>query len=144
MPSRPLRPIRGLVPVALASLVVAAGCAPQSSSSSSSSTKFTGAQKDVAQAVEDLESAANDGDGAKICTDIISAQFRQKLAARGACASVVKKAIKDADSVSMKVDQVRINGDTATARVTYETGKKDRTGTIPLVRQGAGWRIDTL
>ena len=144
MPSRPLRPFRGLVPLALVTLVVAAGCAPQSSSSSKSTTKFQGAQKDVAQAVADLESAANDGDGAKICTDIVSAQFRQKLAARGPCASVVKEAIKDADSVSMKVDQVRINGNTATARVTYETGKKDRTGTIPLVREGGGWRIDTL
>ena len=144
MPSRPLRPIRGLVPLALATLVVAAGCAPQSSSKSKNTPKFQGAQKDVAQAVDDLESAANDGDSAKICTDIISAQFRQKLAARGPCAAVVKKAIRDADTVSTKVDQVHINGDTATARVTYETGKKDRTGTIPLVREGGGWRIDTL
>jgi len=144
MPSRPLRPVRGLALAALATLLIAAGCAPQSSSSSKNTTKFQGAQKDVAQAVDDLESAANDGDGAKICNDLISSAFRQKLAAHGACASVVKEAIKDADSVGMKVDQVRISGDTATARVTYETGKKDRTGTIPLVREGGGWRIDTL
>ena len=144
MPSRPLRPVRGLALAALATLLIAAGCAPLSSSSSKNTTKFQGAQKDVAQAVDDLEAAANDGDGAKICNDLISSAFRQKLAAHGACASVVKEAIKDADSVGMKVDQVRISGDTATARVTYETGKKDRTGTIPLVREGGGWRIDTL
>ena len=145
MPSRPRRRLVALPLAALATLLIAAGCAPQSSSSSSKSTdKFKGAQKDVAQAVEDLQSAANSGDGAEVCSNLISSAFRQKLAARGACATVVKNAIKDADSVGMTVDQVQINGDKATARVTFETGKKDRTGTLPLVREGGRWRIDTL
>jgi len=144
MPSRPLRPVLGLSLAALATVLIAAGCAPQSSSSSNSTSKFKGVQQDVAQAVEDVESAANDGDGAKICNDLVSSAFRQKLSARGACATVVKEAIKDADSVAMKVDQVRVNGDTAAARVTYETGKKDRTGTLRLVREGGRWRLDTV
>jgi hypothetical protein len=142
MPSRPVRPLIALPVAALATIALAAGCAPQTSSSSNSTSKFRGAQRDAAQAVEDVEAAANDGDGAKICRDLISASLRQRLAQHGACASVVKEAIKDADSVGMKVDGVRIAGDKATARVTFETGKKDRTATIGLVREGGRWRFD--
>jgi hypothetical protein len=144
MPCRPLRPVLALLLAALAIAAIAAGCAPQSSSSSNDTDKFKGAQKDVAQAVEDLESAANKSDQGKICRELISSAFRAKLSAHGACTTVVDGAVKDADSVGMTVDQVRIDGDKATARVTFETGKKDRTGTIPLVREGGRWRIDTL
>ena len=35
-------------------------------------------------------------------------------------------AIKDTDSLDMTVEAVRVNGDRATARVKFETGKKDR------------------
>jgi hypothetical protein len=144
MPSRPVRPPIALALAALAAAAVAAGCAPQSTSSNKSTSKFPGAQRPAAQTVEDLEAAANDGDGAKICRDLISASLRRQLSQRGACAAVVKAAIKDADSVGMTVDQVRIDGNDATARVTFETGKKDRTGTIGLVREGGRWRVATL
>jgi hypothetical protein len=37
-----------------------------------------------------------------------------------------------------------VNGDTATARVKLETGKKDRIATFHLQRDGNRWKIQSL
>jgi Putative lumazine-binding len=136
------RPPAALLAAALALAVAAAGCAPQQSSSTDSVKKFTGDQRAAAQTVEDLESAAQDSDEAKICTQVLAKGLAGRLAAAGdGCASAVNAAIKDADSLDMTVEAVRVNGDKATARVKYETGKKDRRGNVALVREGGRWRI---
>ena len=126
----------------LAVAVLAAGCAPQQSSSSDSVTKFTGDQRAAAQTVEDLDKAAGDSDEAKICNQILSRALAGRIAANGrGCGPGVDAAIKDTDSTDMTVEAVRVTGDTATARVKLETGKKDRGGNIALVREGGRWRI---
>jgi len=136
------RPPAALLAAALALAVAAAGCAPQRSSSSDSVKKFTGDQRAAAQAVEDLESAAQDGDEAKICAQVLAKALADRLAAAGNdCASAVNAAIKDTDSLDMTVEAVRVDGDRATARVKYETGKNDRRGNVALVREGGRWRI---
>jgi hypothetical protein len=128
--------------VAALGAALAAGCAPQQSSSSNSVSKFTGDQRAAAQTVEDLEKAAADSDEAKICTQILSKALAGRIAANGhGCGPGVDAAIKDTDSTGMTVEAVRVTGNTATARVKLETGKKDRRGTITLVREGGRWRI---
>jgi Putative lumazine-binding len=136
------RPPAALLAAALALAVTAAGCAPQRSSTSDSVKKFTGDQRAAAQTVEDLESAAQDGDEAKICTQVLAKALADRLAAAGnGCASAVNAAIKDTDSLDMTVEAVRVNGDRATARVKFETGKNDRRGNVALAREGGRWRI---
>jgi hypothetical protein len=39
---------------------------------------------------------------------------------------------------------VRVTGPRARVQVKLETGKKDRTATLPLVREGGTWRIAGL
>src|SRR4051812_24008598 len=134
-PSMTPRPSTALLAAALAVAALAAGCAPQTSSSSNSVTKFRGDQRAAAQAVEDLQSAADDSNEAKICTQILARALADRLAAAGhGCPAAVDAATKDADSTDMTVESVRVDGDRATARVKFETGKKDRVGTISLVR----------
>ena len=138
----PPRPSTALLAAALAVAALAAGCAPQTSRSSNSVSKFRGDQRAAAQVVEDLQSAASDGDETRICTQILAKGLAARLANAGhGCAPVVKVALKDTDSNDMTVESVRVAGDRATARVKFETGKKDRRGTIALVREGGGWRI---
>jgi copper chaperone CopZ len=131
------------LPIALlAAAALAAGCAPQQSSSSDKVSKFRGDQRAAAQAVEDLESAAQDGDEAKLCTQVLAKALADRLAASGdGCAAAVNAAIKDTDSIDMTVESVRVAGERATARVKFETGKKDRRGTVALVREGGRWRV---
>jgi predicted lipid-binding transport protein (Tim44 family) len=134
------------LPIALLAVLVAAaalaGCAPQQSSSSDKVSQFRGDQRAAAQAVEDLESAAQDGDEAKICTQLLAKALADRLAAAGrGCTNAVKAAIKDTDSIDMTVESVRVNGDRAIARVKFETGKKDRRGNVVLTREGGRWRV---
>ena len=138
----PLRRRTALLAAPVALAVLAAGCAPQQSSSSDSVKKFTGDQRAAAQTVEDLESAANDSDETKICTQLLSKALAGRIAANGhGCGPGVDAAIKDTDSTAMTVEAVRVTGATATARVKFETGKKDRQGSITLTREGGRWRI---
>jgi copper chaperone CopZ len=131
------------LPIALlAAAVLAAGCAPQQSSSSDKVSQFRGDQRAAAQAVEDLESAAQDGNEAKLCTQVLAKALADRLAAAGhGCAAAVNAAIKDTDSIDMTVESVRVTGDRATARVKFETGKKDRRANVALVREGGRWRV---
>jgi hypothetical protein len=123
---------------------LAAGCAPTSGSSTKVSN-FRGDQRAVAQAVVDFQSAANDSDEQRICGDLLAKALASRLAAHGrGCPAAVHEAIRDADSLDMTVQSVQVNGPRATARVKLETGKKDRTTTLTLVREGGTWRIAGL
>ena len=145
MTSRPFRTLREMLAGALAVAVLAAGCAPSTSSSSNSTSKFKGDARPAAQAVEDLQAAAKDGDYAKICTQLLAPSFAGRLGESGrTCEQAVKAAVKDADSLDMTVQRVSVNGDTATARVKLETGKKDRIATFHLQRDGNRWKIQSL
>jgi predicted lipid-binding transport protein (Tim44 family) len=137
------RPSAAFAAVAVAAL--AAGCQPQSSTRGDSAGKFRGDQRLVAQTVEDLQSAAGDGDGAKICRDLLSRALAGRLAQGGrGCAASVEAAVKDADSVDLTVESVRVSGERATARVRLETGARDRRTTLQLVRENRRWRIASL
>jgi hypothetical protein len=136
------RPSTAFLPAALAVAALFAGCAPQTSTSSNSVSKFRGDQRAAAQTVEDLQSAADDGNETKICTQVLAKALASRLAAANhGCPAAVNETIKDTDSTAMTVESVRVSGSRATARVRFETGKKDRVGTIALVREGGGWRI---
>jgi hypothetical protein len=145
MTPRPPRPRPALLAAVLAGAVLAAACAPSTSSSSNSTSKFKGEQRQVAQTIEDLESAAKDGNEAKMCNELLARSLTQQLAAHGgSCPTAAKTAVKDADSLGMTVDRVRITDGRATARVTLDRGSKDKVANIQLVREGARWKISAL
>jgi protein subunit release factor A len=136
------RPSTAVLAAALAVAALAAGCAPQTSTSSKSVAKLPADQRAVAQTIEDLRSAADNSDEAKICNQVLTRALAAQLARGGhGCAQVVNLAIKDTDSTGMTVEAVRITGNRAVARVKFETGKKDRRANIVLVREGGRWRI---
>jgi hypothetical protein len=136
-------PVFALAAAALCA-ALAAGCAPTTTSTTNLS-KFKGPQRQVAQTVADLRTAAGDDDDRRICTSILSRDLAARLASHGrGCPAVVHEAIRDADSLDMTVQSVQVTGARATARVKLETGKKDRFATLGLVREGAGWRIAGL
>jgi Putative lumazine-binding len=138
------RPPRAALAAVATCAALVAGCQPTAGSSTKLS-RFTGAQRQAAQAVVDLQSAADDGKYDHICRDLLAKALADRLAARGhGCADVVHEAIRDSDSIDMTVQSVRVTGPRASARVKLETGKKDRTATLALVREGGTWRIAGL
>jgi hypothetical protein len=111
-----------------------------------SAKDFQGEQKAVAQTVEDLQTASRKGDEGKICSRLLAPALVQKIktASDGTCESVLKDALRDVDAFELQVKKVAISGTTATATVTSDTGPKDRTDTLQLVKVGSDWKISTL
>jgi hypothetical protein len=126
--------------VTAAVLVAALGVAGCSTTgSSSSSTKFTGAQGDVAKVVSDLQQDGQRKDANKICAQILSRRLVDQLSQAGtSCEQEMKKAIQDADDFDLNVQKVTVNGSNATAVV--RRGDNGPTATFRFVREGGTWK----
>jgi hypothetical protein len=129
---------------ALALLVVlaltAAGCGAQQDSSTD---RFQGAEAQVAQVIEDLQSAGEKGDAQQICDEILARALVDQIKAAGAdCASEMEDAIADADDYELEVRDVTVSGNTATAEVRQADGGNVRT--FEFAREGNGWRATAL
>ena len=107
---------------------------------------FRGDQKAVAQTVEDLQDASRERDEGKICSQLLAPALVDKIkaASNSTCEKVLKDSLRDVDSFELQVKKVAIDGTTATATVTSDTGKKDRTDTLKLQKVGNAWKIATL
>jgi hypothetical protein len=126
-----------LVLCVLALVLSACGAAP-----SDSAKDFSGAERDVAATVEDVEDAAIKDDPDRFCTKLLSDSLLATLKKQGTnCAMAAKQAFKNADSTDLTVDDISISGTTATARVSSPSGSDEKTFTLELEKVGAGWKI---
>ncbi len=124
----------------LALTLAACGAAPRDSAKD-----FSGAERAVADTVEELESAARKSNSDQVCTKLLAASLLATLKKQGTtCTTAVEQAFKDADSVDLTVDDVTITADKAVAKVTSGTGSKKKADTLELEKAGAGWRISSL
>jgi len=104
--------------------------------------EFEGAEAEVAQVVEDLQSAAQQGDAEELCSRILSRELAGELAAGGSqCIDEMEKAIGDVNDFDLEVTGVTISGSTARAEVSQD---EDMTATFELARDGSGWRVTSL
>ena len=125
------------VPIALA--VSACGAAP-----ARQDNKFkNGDQAQIAKLVDDLANAGRRKDANKICNEILAKQLVDELkSAGGNCVDEMDRAIKDANDYDLQVDDVKVTGSTATARVRQGTSK--RVTTFSFVKEKGGWRATAL
>ena len=127
-------------PLVLALVLPLAACGATTTSSKS---KFTGEQEKVAAVVDDLAAAGRSGDADKICSDILAKELVTELkSAGGDCVSEIKSAIDDASDYDLKVDSVKVNGNSATAVV--RQGAKGAPTTYTFVKEDGGWRASAL
>jgi hypothetical protein len=134
-----MRRVHALITVAAAGLTLA-GC---TATPPSSAGDFKGAEKDVAQVVDDMQKAGRTGKPDKLCDDIFAAELADKFKAGAeTCVDEVEKAMRDVNDYDIKVTDITIDGNTATAKV--EQGKEKRTGTIGFERIGSSWRVSAI
>jgi Putative lumazine-binding len=129
----------------LALLLAAAGLATGcGASGGNSAADFSGVKKDVATAVDDLESAAKNSDEAKICRDLLAPSLIDTLRAanKTSCDTAINDAIKDADTFDMTVKSVNVTGNTATAVV--DSKHKSANDTFKLENVGGRWKISSF
>jgi hypothetical protein len=134
---------RVLAATSLALAALAGGCG--AASDDDSSADFRGQQALAASTVEDLSSAAADGDESEICGQLLATALVDRLSARGSnCRAAVEDALEDTDAADLDVRAVRIAGTAATARVAVDTGDEDRVVSVGLVRERGRWKIARL
>jgi hypothetical protein len=129
-------------PVALlATSLALAGCGTQAQPSSVDN--FQGAEREVAQKVEDLQDAGKRNKPDDICANILATSLVDQIEEAGAdCAQEMKKAIEDADDFELDVRSVKVTGDTATARV--QRGDDGPEETMQFTREKGQWRATAL
>jgi hypothetical protein len=133
---------RRLRPLPLVLAVAIAGCGQ----SASSSSDFKGAEKDVADTIEELQTAAQNRKPADICSEVLGRGLVEKLkTADHDCVDEMEKVVNDADDFELDVTDVTITGATATARVEARKGvKDDAVTTYTLAREDGKWRLTDL
>ena len=127
-------------PLTLIALLLAtgslAGCTAASQSDSAGS--FEGAERDVAQVIDDLKGSR---DPEEICSRFFTDALAKSLEAGDEdCVDEVQATIRDVAGTGMEVDDVTVTGDRATAKVSQD----DKTATFELERGGDGWQISSL
>jgi hypothetical protein len=120
----------------LLSTLALSGCTAADQHASAGS--FKGAERDVAQTIDDLKAAR---DPEEVCSRIFTDAFAKSLEADGHdCVDEVQATIRDTANTDMKVDDVTVSGDRATAKVS-QNGKS---ATFELQKSGESWQISSL
>ena len=127
-------------PLTLIALLLAtgtfAGCTAANQNSSAGG--FEGAERDVAQTIDDLKSSR---DPEEVCSRLFTDAFAKSLEADGHdCVDEVQATIRDTANTDMDVDDVTVTGDRATAKVS----QGDASATFELERDGESWQISSL
>jgi Domain of unknown function (DUF4878) len=136
-------------PVRLVTLLaaLALGLSACGQATEDSAGDFQGAQKDVAQTVEDLQSASRKKDASKICDELLAPALvaQIKTASKDTCPNALDDALGDADSFELQVKKVTIEGTQATVVVESDVGADEhKSDTIELTKDNGSWKIATL
>ena len=131
---------RTLLCTLVAGAFLVSGCG----ASESSDTEFRGAEGDVADVVEELQSAGRSKDAAKICGEIFSQALAEQLKTGNAdCVDEIGDAIDDTDDFELEVRDVTVTGNRATA-VVQQGDDRRKTATFQFARERDGWRATSL
>jgi hypothetical protein len=110
-----------------------------------STSGFTGAEKQVAETIKNLQTDVTAGEQKKICNnDLATTLVKQLSATRGGCQQAVKNQLAEVDTFEVTVESIKLNGTTATARVKSVYSGKSRPGTLTLAKEGDKWKISAL
>lgn len=133
--------------IALAALVAAAlavaGCT--SAPTNDAAGDFQGAEREVAEVVDDLSAAALDGDAKEICDTIFAPDLKNRLGPDGVdCQDALEDQLTDVGDGEIEVQEITVDGTTATATVVSPYSGDDVEQTLSLERDGDAWRITGL
>jgi hypothetical protein len=103
--------------------------------------RFDGDSADVAAVVDRLQAYARDGDGSKICSDLMTPQLSQFISTSFNTSCAKRVADQLGVQTTITVRRVRVDGPLASATVVE--GNRNVTGMAFLKRDGE-WRISRI
>jgi predicted small lipoprotein YifL len=100
----------------------------------------------VAATVHDFARAAADKDYARLCGEILSDDLVTRVQRAGiTCRMALQAGLGDVRDPEVRVGEVRVTGDMATAEVRSQAaGQRGSADVLRLVREHGGWRIAAL
>ena len=130
---------RSLRPLPLLLAAAIAGCGQAQSSAGD----FKGAEKDVADTIEQLQTSAQNRKPEDICSEVLARGLVERLKGSGNdCVDEMERITGDADDFELDVTKVAISGTTASATVKALRGDRDNAVTnFTLVREDGKWRL---
>ena len=113
------------------------------------SRAFKGEEREVAQAISNLQADATTGNEQRVClNDLASAVVKRLSTASGGCRQAIKNQLGEVDSFELSVQSIYVSAAggqrTASARVKSIHMGKTRSSTLLLVREGGKWKISGL
>ncbi|HEV7584724.1 MAG TPA: hypothetical protein VGO14_02990 [Solirubrobacteraceae bacterium] len=111
-----------------------------------STASFKGEQREVAQAISNLQTDVKAADQQKVCANDLAGPVVARLnAAPGGCKQVLKGQLTEIDNADATVESVQITKSTgkrtATAHVKSTYNGKKVLKTVSLVYEGGKWRV---
>jgi hypothetical protein len=111
-----------------------------------STGSFKGEQREVAQAISNLQSDVRATDQQKVCANDLAAAVVARLnATPGGCKQALKGQLTEIDNTDATVESVQVSTTggkrTATAKVKSVYNGKKRVSTVSLANEGGKWRI---
>lgn len=139
---------RRLTLLAVSGAIVAVGATGCAQQAGTDNKDFPDERGRVADVIRDLDDAytdeQSDDSGARLaCRSLLSKGLIERLGGPDKCAETAKRALDNADSTRMDVQDVVIQGSTATAKVRLRLNDaEERIDTLKLVQEGRSWRFD--
>jgi hypothetical protein len=127
--------------MAVAAMLAPVGC---SIGADEEPKPVTGAAKDIAATVDQLERAVARRDYATICNELFTKTARER-AGGGECVSQLRSAAEDVLRPTIQIEQIGVKDDRAVVRVaTTAKGQARVSDTLELRRAGDDWLIEAL
>jgi hypothetical protein len=127
--------------MAVAAMLAPVGC---SIGADEEPKPVTGAAKEIAATVDQLEGAVARRDYAAICTELFTTTARER-AGGDECVSQMRSAAEDVLRPTIQIEQIAVKDDRAVVRVaTTAKGQARVTDTLELRRTGGSWLIEGL
>jgi hypothetical protein len=132
---------RVMLALCVVPVLALAGCGAASTSTSS----FSGAEREVAQTIANLQSYATSAEQKKICEDVVSSAIVKRLGGLKGCESAIKSQLDEVDNLELTIKSVKLlggaKGTAASAQVSSLRSGKTRQSTLSLVKEGGRWKI---
>ncbi|MHB1538200.1 MAG: nuclear transport factor 2 family protein [Solirubrobacteraceae bacterium] len=110
----------------------------------SSASNYSGARKEVADAITSFQTDATGLNPGKVCKLLAAVAIRRLDEKSAKCGRAIKTALEQVDTFTIAVDEIEVKGASATAKVKSTVYGKEEPGTISLVKEGGSWKISSL